>query len=429
MKFQDQVLAGIVLNREAMQSEGFSYDPITGWRLEKTGAAYFYSVTVGGLTYTISSDGTASFSEVFASGDIYVAGESVTDLIDAKPRGCIAIANSAPWTVDTANTSGTTALLCVRFDFSNLYDDRVYRFHLEYELVGTTTNDVFRTTVRYTTDGTDPTTASGILDGSEQRVTIPAGKRIRVQVDTEWRPAADYDRMKTIVVIQRSAGTGTALIELSDPNTSLRVSVEDIGRRSIATENAGIAQKSKSAGAPDPDPVVEFSDVYLSTWSRCWNSGGAYEVFSTDDDIRQGYWSDTSNNMLGWIGFDHAQIATDLTGANVLKVELALYYPWWENEDGGHAVLGYHWSTATSAPAYDPTKDVLQALESSLWPRTAGYWLEIPELGGFTNDGWRTGAIRGIAIGPGIDLTSLYCGYASGPLSAHPPMLRITYEK
>lgn len=423
-------MAGIVLNREAMQSEGFSADPagITGWRLEKTGAAYFYSVTVGGTTYTISSDGSATFETVYANTDVFIDGESVSDLIDAKPRGCIAVGNSANWTVDTATTSSTTALLCVRFDFSNVYDDRIYRIFCEYELVGSVTDDVFRTTLRYTTDGSDPTTSSGILDGSEQKVTIPAGKRIRVQFAADYRPASDYSRVKTAIVIQRSSGTGNAKIECSDPNTSLRMSVEDIGRRSLATENAGIAQKSKSSGTPDPDPVVEYTKTYDATWSRCWWNGGAYEVYSTNGDMRQGKWDDLLTDFVGWIGFDSAQIATDLTGATVLKVELYLYYPWWENEDGGHAVLGYHWSTATSAPGYDASKDVLQALESSLWPRTSGYWMEIPELGGFTNDGWRTGAHRGITIGPGLDTTSDYVGYAAGFSQPNAPKLRITYE-
>lgn len=432
MRFQDQVLAGVILNREAMQSEGFSADPsgITGWRLEKTGDAYFYSVTVGGTTYTISADGSATFDTVHANTDVYIAGESVSDLIDAVPRGCIALGTSASWTVDTANTSSTTALLCTRFDFSNVYDDRVYLFHQEFELIGTVTNDVFRTTVRYTTDGSNPTTTSGILDGSEQQVTIPAGKRIRVQVNAEWRPVADYSRVKTAIVIQRASGTGVARIECLDPNTSLRISVQDIGRRTLATENAAIAQKSKSSGSPDPDPVVEYTTTYDATWSRCWNSGGAYEVYSTNGDMRQGYWADTGSNMLSWIGFNHAQIATDLTGATVLKVEVYLYFPYWENTDGGHATLGYHWSTATSAPGYDPSKDATIQAESSLWPRTSGYWVTIPDgLGGFTNDGWRTGAERGLVIGPGTNLTTLYRGYAAGFSQPNAPKLRITYEK
>lgn len=428
MKFQDQVMAGIVLNREAMQSEGFSADPITGWRLEKTGDAFFYTVTIGGTEYTISSDGIASFDTVHASSDMFIGGDSVTDLIDAKPRGCIAVGNSANWTVDTASTSSTTALLCVRFDFSNVYDDRIYRLFCEYELIGTVTDDVFRTTVRYTVDGSDPTTGSAIWDGAEQRVTIPAGKRIRVQVAADYRPASDYDRIKTCIVIQRVSGTGTAKIECSDPNTSLRMSVEDIGRRSIATENAGIAQKSKSSGTPDPDPAVEYTKTYDCTWSRCWWATSPYEVFSTNGNCRQGFWPDLSTYLVSWFGFDSAQIATDLAGANVLKVELYLYFPYWQETDGGYAAVGFHWSTATSAPGYDPSKDTLQTAVSTLWPRTSGYWVDISSVGSFTLDGWRTGAHRGITLGQGFDMTSDYVGYAAGFSQPNAPKLRITYE-
>lgn len=429
MRFQDNILAGIVLNREAMQSEGFSNDPggITGWRLEKTGDAYFYSVTVGGATYTITSTGDASFENVYSNTDIYIAGESLTDLLDEKPRGCIAIANSENWITDSAATSAATALLVARFDYGPLYSDRIYQYHLEYELVGTVTNDVFRTTVRFTTDGSAPAVGSAIFDGGEMRVTIPAGKRLRIKVLTEWMPIADYAVMKTAVVIQRVSGTGTASIELTDPNTSLRAAVMDVGQRASATANATLMQKSKLVGVPDPDPTVEYRTEYPATWCRTWVST-AGTVWSTDTWMRQGYFADTGGNQVSWIGFDHAQIATDLTGSTVKKVEAYINYPYWYN-DTGTAVFGYHWSTAVAAPAYDAAKDNLIEGILSAWPRNVGFWVDISTVGAFTLDGWRTGAHRGLALGPGIDTGHEYAGMMYGVGMSNAPKLRITYEK
>jgi hypothetical protein len=428
MKFNDQILAGIVLNREAIQSENFSNDDgITGWRIEKTGDAYFYTVTIGGSSYTISSTGEASFSAVNVDTDITIGGDSLLAILDTFPRGCIAIGNSGTWTVDSASTSGTTALLIARFDFGTVGDDRVYRYHVEYELVGTTTNDVFRTTIRYTTDGTSPTTTSGILDGSEMHVTIPAGKRVRVTVDTEWRPGADYDVVRSAVVIARSAGTGTAYVELSDANTSMRASVEDIGQRSIATENAVLSQISKSSGAPDPDPVTTHTKTYSATWSRSWNSSGS-DVYETNGTIKQGYYSGYGNGI-SWIGFDYSQIQTDLTGATVKKVEVYLYFWHWYYADGGTAILGWHNSSATSAPAYDDTRDAVDEKRVANWGRNVGKWVDISTDGLFTLDGWRTGVHRGIVIGTGPSTSSLYYGKAYGNTETNEPKLRITYEK
>lgn len=432
MPFSDPIVAGETLVRTAIASADYTVDDdgaISGWRIARDGSAEFRNVTIGGTAYTVDNEGNASFETLDVNTSIALAGEDLAGLIDALPRGCIAIGNSSDWTVDSASTSSTTALLVARFDFGPLGVDRVYRYHLEYELVGTVTGDVFRTTIRYTTDGTTPTTTSGILDGGEQRVTIPSGKRIRVKVDSEWRPAADYEVMKSCVTIQRASGTGTAYIELSDPNTSLRASVEDIGLRSIATENAQLTQKSKASGTPDPDPVSTYTKTYNATWSRSWTGGDS--TYETNGTLAQGYnvAYPSNGNMKSWIGFDYSQIQSDLSGATVKKVEVYLYYWHWYNASGGTAVIGYHTSTATSAPSYDDTKDAVAEKLVSGWGRNVGKWVDITTSGLFTADGWRTGAHRGIALGPGPSTSSTYYGKAYGNTESNEPKLRITYEK
>jgi len=430
--FTDPIVAGETLVRTAIASADYVVDDdgaISGWRIARDGSAEFRNVTIGGTAYTIDNEGNAAVETLEVNTAITLGGDDLATMIAALPRGCLAVGNSSTWTVDSASTSSTTALLVVRFDFGPLGVDRVYRYHLEYELVGTTAGDVFRTTIRYTTDGTTPTTASGILDGGEQRVTIPSGKRIRVKVDSEWRPAADYEVMKSAVVIQRASGTGTAYIELSNPNTSLRASMEDIGLRSIATENAQLTQKSKASGTPDPDPVSTYTKTYNATWSRSWTGGDS--TYETNGTLVQGYNSPypSNGNMKSWIGFDYSQIQSDLSGATVKKVEVYLYYWHWYSASGGTAVIGYHTSTATSAPSYDASKDAVAEKLVSGWGRNVGKWVDITTSGLFTADGWRTGAHRGIALGPGPSTSSTYYGKAYGNTESNEPKLRITYEK
>ena len=212
MKFNDAILAGIVLNREAMQSEDFSNDDeagITGWRLEKTGEAFFYSVAVGGNNYTISPDGQAAFDAVWVNTDVYISGRSLLEILQDFPIGCIAVANSANWTVDSIRHHPQLHYL-LRDSTSVLYDSRVYRYHLEYELVGTTTNDVFRTTIRYTTDGSTPATTSAIIDGTEQKAPFLREKESASVSISEWRPSSHPEVMKSAVVIS-SIGNGNRL--------------------------------------------------------------------------------------------------------------------------------------------------------------------------------------------------------------------------
>lgn len=432
MPFSDPILAGETLVRTAIASADYTVDndgAISGWRIARDGSAEFRNVTIGGTAYTIDNEGNAAVETLEVNTAITLAGEDLAARLDALPRGCLAVGNSSDWTVDSASTSSTTSLLVARFDFGPLYDDRVYRYHLEYELVGTVAGDVFRTTIRYTTDGTNPATTSGILDGGEQRITIPAGKRVRVQVNSVWRPSAPYDVMKSAVVIARASGTGTALVELSDPNTSLRASMEDVGLRSIATENAQLTQKSKASGVPDPDPVSTYTKTYNATWSRSWT--GSDSTYETNGTLAQGYntYYTPNGNMKSWIGFDYSQIQSDLTGATVKKVEVYLYFWHWYSAAGGTAVLGYHNSTATSAPSYDASKDAVDEERVSGWGRNVGKWVDITSSGLFTADGWRTGAHRGIVIGPGPSTSTTYYGKAYGNTESNEPKLRITYEK
>lgn len=70
MKFSDAILAGVVLNREAIQSDNF-VSGSTGWRVLKTGSAEFNNVIIRGGT-TVGGDFLA-YNGIPANGNLVVS--------------------------------------------------------------------------------------------------------------------------------------------------------------------------------------------------------------------------------------------------------------------------------------------------------------------------------------------------------------------
>ncbi|OFV82831.1 MAG: hypothetical protein A2Y78_10165 [Acidobacteria bacterium RBG_13_68_16] len=403
---------------------------ISGWRLERNGAATFRRVTIGGVAYTVDEFGAATFESLDVNTSITLAGEDLGTILDALPKGIIAYGDSKAWTVDSAAIT-TTQTIMAEFAWGPALNARYYRIEWDFTIVGTVVGDIFNVDVRYTTDGTAPTTGSAILDGLYDNVRInttdAAGNRYRLI--TTYSGVADYDVIRMALTFDRISGTGSGTLLALDDNAAMIVTVEDIGLQVPAVAAGSLSQKSKSAGAPDPDPLSTYVKTYSATWSRSWTGSDA--TYETNGTLAQGYNTPypSNGNMKSWIGFDHAQIAADLTGATVRKVEVYLYYWHWYATAGGTAVIGYHNSTATSAPAYDPSKDAVAEKLVASWPRNAGKWVDVSTAGAFTLDGWRTGAHRGIALGPGPSTSTTYYGKAYGNTEPNEPKLRITYEK
>jgi hypothetical protein len=435
MTFRNEIAGGPQgqLVRNTFQSADFVVDDdgaISGWRLERNGSATFRRVTIGGVSYTIDELGVATFESLDVNSSITLAGEDLASTLDAMPRGIIAYGDSKAWIVDSAAIGGTATILA-EFAWGPALAARYYRVSWDFTIDGTVAGDVFNLDVRYTTDGTAPTTASAIMDGLYDNLRIDttdaSGNRIRMS--TTYSGIADYDKIRMVLTLDRLSGTGTAKLNGTDDNGACIVTVEDIGLQSPAVAGGSLSQKSKSAGVPDPDPVSTYVKTYAATWSRSWTGSDA--TYETNGTLAQGYNSayTPNGNMKSWIGFDWAQIEADLVGATVRKVEVYLYYWHWYSASGGTAVIGYHNSTANAAPSYDPSKDAVAEKLVTSWPRNAGKWVDISSAGLFTLDGWRTGVHRGIALGPGPSNSTTYYGKAYGNSEANEPKLRITYDK
>lgn len=415
MSFRNPVVGGgDTLVRQAIQSEGFTLDPesnVTGWRIERDGNAYFTGVTVGNLNYFIDENGNGSFNDVSVNGTLTVGGDTLDNILSRYARGVIAL-NTLP--NDTGTWDGTNPVLFGRIVITDFDATR------QYKVAGIArfdpgANGPNHIAIQARSAWNAPATLSDTLLFQD----IQGGRDPAVADD--WvtsfhhcfaNTAPQGDLHIAFYFSCNSGATGQKYLGTSYG----RVWVEDAGP--IVTY-----------GTFDPGtgnaPPQQFVKTYNATWSRAWNGDGS--VHSTNGELVQGTYG--GDNHRSWIGFDYSQIQSDLSGATVEKVELYLYYDHWYSFDGGTAVIGYHFSTATSAPAYDGNLDDVDELRVPGWGRNVGKWVNITSAGNFTADGWRTGAHTGIVLGPGPSSSTVYYGKARGNTESKEPRLRITYTK
>lgn len=435
IEWQNDVVAGTVLIRSAIQSQNYQVDSqgvVTGWQVAADGTATFTEITVGGVDYNIDTDGNASFETVTANTDIILAGTSLTATLDALPAGLVAFGDSATsntagaaWTSDSVGI-GSSAKSPFGFSFGPVDPTHIYQITVGYGWSSDTASNVYQHTLRVTSDGTAPTSSSGIVDDSNFNMPSP------VAINTEFRanetywfyPSGAIDIVKMSLFFLRTVG-GSGGIKFigSNSNDKAVVSVVDWGVRTDAVAGGSLSQFNKATGTDDAAPPKTYTKTYSCNWSRSWNSGGS-DVNTTNGDLLQGSYQ-SYTNRLSWMGFPFATIQSDLVGATVQKVEAYLYYDHWYYNAGGTASIGYHNSTATSAPSYNGALDTLDQKQVD-WNVGQGKWVDISS---FSLVGWKNGNITGLTISGNGSSNLQYYGRARGNTQSHEPQVRITYRK
>lgn len=418
MSFRNPVVGGNdTLVRQAIQSEGFSLDAesnVTGWRIERNGAATFRNITIGNVNYTVDENGNAAFNDLTVNdSDITIGGQNlITDVISPLPTGIFAL-NLLP--TDSAAFAGTPVLFA-KIILPVIDPTRQYKIGIVGRIDANTGGPNFLNIQCYVAINRDATTSDSLL------FEIQDGGRSTV--NTDWAFTAMHCFNNTTSPGQEMHFS----FFLSAPSgTAPKYQGTNYGR--VWLEDAGLAVPYGSFNpGTGTSPPQQYVKTYNSTWSRSWDDNGS-RVHSTNGELVQGYYDSSTGNRLSWIGFPFSQIQSDLAGATVKKVELYLYYDHWYNNAGGTAVIGYHSSTATSAPSFNQALDNQDELRVSGWGINVSKYVNITSTGAFTADGWRTGAHTGIVLGPAPDHTHEYYGKARGNSETHEPALRITYTK
>ena len=163
-------------------------------------------------------------ASLFFSGQRLRAGDA-NDLIDEDsvlPRGIIARGNRV-----TNSTGTTTEVGVLRLDDIPMYAGRTYRIWTSPLWLDTSVaNDVVAVNLRYTTDGSTPSTSSTIMTAAEA-VLPNASFPNSVGISIDYSPSTDT-LFSVLLTVTRASGTGTVLITGSATNP-IDVVIEDIG--------------------------------------------------------------------------------------------------------------------------------------------------------------------------------------------------------
>lgn len=174
--------------------------------------------------------------------------------------------------------------------------------------------------------------------------------------------------------------------------------VEDIG----LFQPDRIVVGGSGSGGSTPPSVQNYQATFTPVWFHTWN--GSNVLTSMGDSLYQGYYSSTGNTK-SMIGFP--DLTTTLSGATVRGVSLWTYTPHWYNYSGGYPVVGYHPNLANTTVW---PSGATGSFTGPLMKRGEARYIELPHT---WDDGWRTGAVRGITLGPGFDNGAQYYGYHS----------------
>lgn len=393
----------------AIQSTNFDGD--TGWLMDAE-SIQFENVNV---VSEVGADSMSANSFLLGGQDL------ATEVLGPNGKGVIA---QATWpgsgTVDTANVSANTIMMV--FSCTGLVANRVYKISYGVPLVGTVSADLYYVRIYSTTDGTTPTVASGIQDGSICPIQTLANQTILGEHSYFYYPTADVDTFKMGFAIARLAGTGTAKMNLTNTNLTFYVAIEDVG--DAGTVVGSLSQKSKATGTPDVDPVATYTKRYWATDSQAYDGNdGKRDGDATTTAAYQGRYSSTHGRTKSTVHFNDAQIRSDLTGATVTKVTLTYrvqhsYY----NAGLNVRIKGMIYSTPPSTYGWNGTEIATRG--SSVEGST--YTVTLPNSFGTE---LKNGTSRGIGFGAPNDAL-IYYGYMyGGGTSTSRPRLTITYTK
>jgi hypothetical protein len=272
--------------------------------------------------------------------------------------------------------------------------------------------------VRYAWDS-DPTTSSAILFEHQW------GGRDPTQTD-------EFSPIHFIFDNTMLTGSGTDLrfaLSTFSSVAGIRVqnetwnylAVEDIGP-TIARENYSVP--ATGGGGGGGSPPATYTKTYTATWSGSYQ--GDDDRRNSNGDMYHGQYDGTQGNQKSMIGFNNTQIQSDLAGATINSIKLTIKNKHWYNNSGGTLVVGYHNSTASSAPATYPggTESVTT---SSGFAKGATKTITLSNTIG---NALRDDTAEGIVIGPGDSTSKTYYGYFAGYNdSTNRPKLIITYTK
>ncbi|NUL21858.1 hypothetical protein [Streptomyces lunaelactis] len=363
---------------------------------------YLTLATDGTPVATIDQGGNAGFQDLHVAGDFTIGGDSLTAILDARPRGILAVDYQATSVATTGTEMGFVELAFTA------ETDRMYRVVLDCYADPSAAGGEVQIFLR------DGGTGAPLISSPQiQSVIYPmAGtgglQRVRledVRHGTEW--GAGTHRL--LITFKNVSGPSGQTVRLLG-GTSYRgmLYIEDTGPIVLET---GVYN---TGGASTTPPPQKYTKTYSASWSGSYAARGSYNSYY-GNKMMQGYYSSTNGMQSSLVGFP-AAMTSDLSGATINKAEVYLYFDHWYNNAGGKAVIKAH-SHASRPGSFSSDAEAT----TISWAKNQGKWVDITSV--FDSTKW-----RGIALDPN-NSSSTYYGRARGYGETNPPKLRVTYTK
>ncbi|WP_369387222.1 hypothetical protein AB5J72_06070 [Streptomyces sp. CG1] len=354
----------------------------------------------------IGSTGDASFQNLNVAGQISIGGDDLATLYNG-PRGLVAV----DWMATAVKTTTGTEMGYVELAF-DAEDGRMYRvaYAGTAECSATGGSLVLRLRTGYKSA---PLISSTQLQ--EARHPLTATRRsASLEFVSACTPTGlirpGRNRLLLTFTSDSGAPAGQQVTLTGAKGRLGHMTVEEIGEQVPET---GVFN---TGGAVVPDPPVKVTRTYKATWSGSYANRSGYNAYYKNEMV-SGYFSANNGTQAALVGFG-GSLASDLSGAKLLKVEAYLYASHWYYASGGTAVLKAH-SHASRPGKFSADQSASKTITS--WARASGRWVDITSIFDSTT-------FRGIAVDPN-STNQTYYGKFDGVGSAHPPQLRVTYIK
>lgn len=407
----------------------FADDPVDGTPNEITSLGRYIGVRnpdSGDLVASIDNTGQASFQNLsVAATDITIGGTTLSQRDWNKPWGVVGAAEvTGPGTEPYWCTPKTNSEIGLAEFAFTAQPGRAYELVSEPFEMWADTGDSAYLRIRWTDNGATPNVSTSFLLREYVVAPIRAGFSGSRQFSAIFpgpalgQPAANLRLLMTYGVANNSTGVRAGVT-----GKVFRFAIRDVGpqRPNVAVYSAGGGSVSAGEVAPPPPPVAAkttITDTFFGNWSGAWMQSGARRN-DVGSAMYQGN-GDTFNAIQAgaWAWHDLTGV---LAGAEINRVELALFCEWSWYGTGVRAQIGVHGSLN------DP---------GAVWPgqradfffrdfgRAQSQWIDVSWWG---ND-IKSGAVRGITLYANSN-DPLYYGRFTGVGPINAPAIRITYTR
>jgi hypothetical protein len=279
---------------------------------------------LAGATLTnIDTDGNINGQVITAGQDVVIAGNSLqNDVLPSFPTGLL----NRGWTPDgvwpaTPIAQAETPL--IELD-QVLTAGRAYRFRIIPAEFRSSANNTLVLRLRYTADGSVPSTSSVLLREDASYGSI---------ADPEQSPYVEITMAPNATGNYRMLVTGYCTVGTFQFARLLEVQFEDIGLATALNQaNNGVILGTGTGGGTGKQTYVKsYYPAHTYSYYGCGVSTPVcYSLLNTDGTMGQGpgptfSGAATLGNQTSYILWPYAQIKTDLTGATINYCQLRLY--------------------------------------------------------------------------------------------------------